>query len=94
VRDGVFTLTALRHEPARGETLRLTLPPGERFEVLGPAEQEVPAVERGADRPISTVTWRVRALKAGRSTLTVRSSTGVSQTQAVRISQPTQGVLD
>jgi hypothetical protein len=94
VRDGTFTLTALRHEPVRGERLRLALPPGDRLEVLGPEEQEVPEVPAGAARPISTVTWRIRARKVGRSTLTVRSSTGVAQKQAVRISPPPQGVLD
>jgi hypothetical protein len=94
VRDGIFTLTALRAEPVPGEKLTLTLPPGGRFELLGKAEQEVPPVPAGAARPISTVTWRIRAKQVGRSTLVVRSSTGVTQKQAVRISPPPQGVLD
>jgi hypothetical protein len=94
VRDGEFTLTALRHQPGPGEKLTLTVPAGDRFELLSAAQQEVPPVAPGADRPISTVTWRLRALRVGRSTLVVRSSTGVRQKQAVRISPPPRGVLD
>ena len=48
----------------------------------------------GADLPISTVTWRLKALRTGRATVVVRSSAGVAQKQSVRISAPAQGVLD
>src|SRR5262249_37472591 len=94
VRGGVFTLTALCHKPKDGEKLTLQLPPGERFELLSSAEQEVPPVAEGAARPISTVTWRLKALRAGRSRLTVTSSARVSQQQPVRITRPASGVLD
>ena len=70
------------------------LPPGHRFELLSPAEQAVPPVAGGASRPISTVTWRLKARLVGRSTLTVGSNAGVSQKQSVRIIPPPQGVLD
>jgi hypothetical protein len=94
VRDGEFTLTALRSSPVRGEKLTLVLPAGDRFELLVPTEQEVPSVVEGSSRPISTVTWRLRARQTGRSTLVVRSTAGVSQKQVVRIIAPPQGVLD
>jgi hypothetical protein len=94
VRDGEFTLTALRSSPVHGEKLTLILPAGERFELLSPGEQEVPEVAEGSARPISTVTWRLRARRTGRSTLVVRSTAGVNQKQIVRITAPSQGVLD
>jgi hypothetical protein len=94
VRDGEFTLTALRSAPVAGENLSLILPGEERFELLSPAEQEVPPVVEGSARPISTVTWRLRARREGRSTLVVRSSVGVSQKQTVRIVSPPTGLLD
>ncbi len=94
VRDGEFTLTALRASPAPGEKLTLSLPSGNRFELLSPAEQEVPPVAAGSSRQISTVTWRLRGSQVGRSFLTVRSSAGVSQRQSVQISPPAEGVLD
>jgi hypothetical protein len=94
VRGGEFTLTALRHQPVPGERLKLTLPAGGWFELLSPAEQDVPRVAPGASRPISTVTWRLKALRSGRVAVVVRSSAGVAQKQSVRISPPAQGVLD
>jgi hypothetical protein len=94
VKGGEFTLTALRASPLPGERLTLVVPPGDRFDLLGPAEQAVPAVAGGSARPISTVTWRLRARRVGRSALVVRSTAGVSQKQAVRITPPPQGVLD
>jgi hypothetical protein len=94
VRDGEFTLTALRASPTPGEKLILLLPGGDRFALLSPAEQPVPPVAADSSRPISTVTWRLKARRTGRSTLTVRSSAGVTQNQSVRISRPAQGVLD
>jgi hypothetical protein len=94
VRDGEFTLTALRASPTAGEKLTLLLPDGDRFELLSPDEQVVPPVAAGSSRPISTVTWRLKARRTGRATLTVRSSAGVAQQQKVRISRPAHGVLD
>jgi hypothetical protein len=94
VRDGEFTLTALRASPLAGEKLKLILPSSDRFSLLGPAEQLVPPVVDGSSRPISTVTWRLKALRTGRSTLTVHSSAGVQQKQSIRISPPVRGVLD
>ena len=56
---------------AAGEKLTLHRPSGKRFELLGKAEQAVPPVAAGASRPISTVTWRLKALRTGRSFLEV-----------------------
>jgi hypothetical protein len=94
VRDGEFTLTALRASPVAGEKLTLILPPGQRFDLLSPAEQAVPPVVGGSSRPISTVTWRLKARLVGQFTLAVRSSAGVGQKQNVRIFPRPQGVLD
>ncbi len=93
VRGGEFTLTAQRKSPGKDERLTLRVPQG-ALEVVGPAEQKVPPVDAGAARPISTVTWRLRALRTGRFSLTVESSSGVRQRQTVRIHAPPTGVLD
>jgi hypothetical protein len=91
VRQGDFTLTALVHNPQTGEKLTLQLPPG--FSILeGGAEQQVPAVPRGASRPDSPVTWRLRAGDGGKYELSVRSSTGASQKLPLTIR--TRGVFD
>jgi hypothetical protein len=93
VKGGEFTLTALRRSPVEGERLTLRLP-GSGLEVIGPATQEVPEVSEGAARPISTVTWRLRARRTGKFALVVESSSGVRQRQTVRIHPPATGVLD
>jgi hypothetical protein len=78
---GTFTVTALVGDPQPGETLTLTAPDG--FRVEAEATQPVPeAAGAGRNRP---VTWKVTAGAAGEHTLTVRSSTGATQTQKVRI---------
>jgi hypothetical protein len=84
VPDGEFTLTALRHSPQSGERLTVRLP-GTELELLGPAEQEVPAITPGAARPISTVTWRLRAHRTGHFALVVESTRGFREKQTVRI---------
>jgi hypothetical protein len=91
VHDGEFTLTALVHGPEPGESLQLTLPEG--FKLLeGSLEQTVPAVEAGARRSDSPVTWRIRAGDDGAYELKVRSSTGT--TQKLPITIRTRGVFD
>ena len=96
VREGEFTVTALRASPVAGEKLTLILPPGQRFDLLSPAEQAVPPVAAGSSRPISTVTWRLKARLVGRSTLTVGSNAGVqARSRASAFFRlPPQGVLD
>jgi hypothetical protein len=91
VRDGTFTLTALVQKPRSGEELTLTLPDG--FKLLGDdARQQVPAVEAGAARQTSTVTWRIQAGAPGPHKLSVQSNKGAAQTLNLTIR--TQGVFD
>ncbi len=98
VPGGEFTLTAQVSNPGRGEKLTLELPAG--FELLpgSPTEQEVPPVAAGAGRSISVVTWRVRAGPVGTHNLLIRSSTGDSVKQSVRVHPAakagTPGVFD
>jgi hypothetical protein len=94
VRGGEFSLTALRAEPQPNERLTLRLPKVDGLELLSAAEQEVPPVARGSARPISTVTWRIKATRTGTFPLVVESSADVRQSQKVRISAPRAGVLD
>jgi hypothetical protein len=94
VRDGEFTLTALRSSPVRGERLTLRQPSGGGIEVLSPAEQIVPPIASGSPRAISTVTWKLRGQRVGRFKLVVESTAGVRQHQSVRVHPPSSGVLD
>jgi hypothetical protein len=84
VPGGEFTLVAQVSHPKRGEELTLDLPQGFQF-VGSEARQAVREVERDAARPISTVTWKVRAGAAGNYTLKVTSSAGAAQAQPIRI---------
>jgi hypothetical protein len=94
-RDGEFTLTALVHQPEPGEKLTLRLPRSS-FKLLGGSREEaVPPAGADAARPVSTVSWRIKARRAGRFELEVRSSTGATQTLPLRITEaPPRGVLD
>ncbi len=83
----VFLLQALVSRPGPGQVLELKVPEGISL-VEGEASQPVPAVPAGAARPLSTVTWRLKGSRPGGQTLTVRSSTGVSQSRMVRIVAP------
>jgi hypothetical protein len=89
---GEFTVTAYVQNPARGQTVTLEVPDG--FAMLGDEKQAVPPLEPDASSRNSPVTWKVKAgPKTGTYTLTVRSSTGATQTQRVKIkSRP--GFLD
>jgi hypothetical protein len=62
--------------------------------VLNSAEQAVPPVEAGAARPISAVTWKLKARRAGRFAVLVESTSGARQKQTIRIHPPPTGVLD
>jgi hypothetical protein len=93
IQDSEVSLTALVQNPQPDEKLTLTVPRG--FQLTeGAAEQAVPPLATGAARPISTVSWRVRAGRVGSFTLRVHSSTGTTQKQPLRISPPQRGVLD
>lgn len=80
-----FTLTALVQEPLPQQTVTLELPKG-LTRVEGEATQSVPALPAGAASPYSPVTWKIKAARAGRFNLRVKSSNGLSQSQAVTIS--------
>jgi hypothetical protein len=82
---GEFTVTAYVSNPVPGQKVTLSLPPD--FELLeGTDQQAVPPLPAGAASRNSPVTWRVRAgTREGTYTIKVQSSTGVSQTQEVRI---------
>jgi len=79
----LFNITAYVEDPPPGQTLTLELPPGmERIE--GKELQPVPAP--GADGT-SIVVWKARVQRIGEHALRVRSSTGVTQTKLITISQ-------
>jgi hypothetical protein len=82
---GEFTVTAYVSNPARGQTVTLSLPEGFAL-VAGAATQPVPPLPPGAARSTSPVTWRVRGpQREGRYTLKVQSSNGAAQTHPLRI---------
>ena len=87
VPRGEFVLTAYVSDPPDNQTLTLALP--EDFTLVeGQQTEQVPAPPAGAASRTSPVTWKVRAgPREGTFALKVTSSTGVSQTQTVRIKQ-------
>jgi len=93
VRGGEFTVTALVNvnNPTPGETLTLELPSGLRI-AQGAAQQAVPRVDVGSTRSMSPVTWKVIADRDGKYQITVKSSTGISQSLAITILS--KGVFD
>jgi hypothetical protein len=91
VARGECTLTALVHDPQRGEELTLTLPDGFSL-VEGHETQAVPPLPAETTQRNSPVTWRIKAAGDGQYTLAVKSSKGAKQTQPIRIR--TKGVFD
>ena len=79
-----FTVTALVHDPLVGQALTLDLPKGMAL-VEGREIQPVP--QPTTDPPQSFVVWRCRVLELGEHPLRLRSSTGVTQTKLITISQ-------
>ncbi len=81
---GEFTVTAYVSNPVPRQTVTLTVPAG--FEVIGGKEaQPVPLPDLAVSRN-SPVTWKVRGPRQeGTYVLKVDSSTGVSQTEKVKI---------
>jgi len=79
----LFNITAYVEDPTPGQTLTLELPPGmERIE--GKELQPVPAPAADGN---SIVLWKARVSRTGEYALRVRSSTGVTQTKLITISQ-------
>jgi hypothetical protein len=89
--NGEFSLVAQVANPKKGETLSLELPAGFKL-VEGETTQKVPPVPADATRPISAVTWKIKAAAEGNYTLKVTSSAGAAQSKLVRISG--SGILD
>jgi len=91
VRGGEFTVIAQVSNPTNGEKVTLTLPKG--LELMeGTPEQAVPPVAPGSARPISAVTWRVKAMQDGAHELKVTSTSGAEETKKVKITA--KGVFD
>ncbi len=79
----LFTVTAHVVDPAPGQSLTLELPAGmERVE--GNERQAVPI---SADDANSMVLWKARVLNPGQFNVRVRSSTGITQTKIVTITE-------
>jgi hypothetical protein len=70
-----FPLVALVTDPIAGQTVEVGLPRGLQL-VEGAARQAVPLVAAGAASNISSVTWRIKAERAGTYRLKVGTSTG------------------
>jgi hypothetical protein len=84
--DGELTVVAYvdRSDAVGDETATLTLPEG--FQLLeGELTQAVPSLAKGAKTSNSPVTWKVRAGPVGKYELTVKTSSGASQTVPVEI---------
>jgi len=77
-----FTVTAYAGNPTPGQKLTLQLPKGLELADAGAPERPVPQIT-GAS--YGQVSWRVKALKAGKYTLTVQSGDRLSQTQEVTV---------
>jgi hypothetical protein len=80
-----FTLQAVVRNPAAGQTVTLEVPDGLALVEESKRTQDAPPVAAGAARPESTVTWRLKGARTGAYTLTVRSSTNLSQSRMVLI---------
>ncbi|MBM4069506.1 MAG: hypothetical protein FJ271_11235 [Planctomycetes bacterium] len=81
----VFTVAAYVQDPAPGQSLTLELPPGMQ-RVEGKVRQPVPLAD---DDGNCLVLWKARVLDAGRHSLRVRSSTGISHTKIITIRRGT-----
>lgn len=83
---GEFSVTALVTNPAPGQPISIQLPQGLTL-TEGDPNQVVPGVPENSARPISTVTWKVRASQEGTFTIGVESGTSKASLK-VRIRKP------
>lgn len=81
-----FVVHAKVAEPAAGQTLTLTLPPQLRL-AGGEARQSVPAAAP------ASVTWRVQVVQGGRLPVRVESSTGLTRTKTITLTDSSGGTL-
>lgn len=81
-----FTVHAKVAEPAPGQTLTLTLPAQLRL-VGGDARQNVPVV------PAASIRWRVQVVQGGRLPVRVESSTGLTRSKTITLTDASGGTL-
>jgi len=82
-----FTLSALVPNPRSGQTVTLELPEGFKL-IEGNPTQAVPPLSDAVASHTSAVTWRIQAPnRDGTFTLGVTSSTGLSQSQKIRVTK-------
>jgi S1-C subfamily serine protease len=82
-----FTLTAYVENPEPGAMITLDLGRGLQ-RVGGTAKVAVPPVPAGAESPFSPVTWRVKALIAGKYTAKVVLNNGKAETLTIPVQAP------
>jgi hypothetical protein len=82
-----FTVTALINAPKPGDKATIKLPEGLKLVDEKSQTQDVPPVPAGAASNDSPVTWKVKAMKAGRSKITVTTSSGATQSKKVKIKE-------
>jgi hypothetical protein len=83
----VFTVVAQVHNPVPNQSLTLDVPKG--LEVQPAPNPRMVRVPPGKGTPpTSVVTWNVKVLETGDFRITVRSSTGVSQSKTISITRP------
>lgn len=76
----IFTIAATVMDPAQGQYLALDLPPGmERVE----GKEMQPVI---ADQEQNLILWKARVIQPGSYRVSIRSSTGLTQTKVIDIS--------
>ena len=78
----VFTISAVVADPGLGQTISLDLPAG--IERLEGAEVQ-PVAPLSLDQEYSTVLWKARVRQPGQHKISLRSSTGVTQSKIVSV---------
>ena len=84
----VFTIAAMISDPAPGQSLTLELPDSmERVE----GKRVQPVHIMGDDQAQTMVLWKARVLRLGEFPIRIRSSTGVTMTKVISISEAENG---
>jgi hypothetical protein len=84
----VFTIAAMVSDPAPGQSLTLELPDSmERVE----GKRVQPVHITGDDQAQTMVLWKARVLRLGEFPIRIRSSTGVTMTKVINISEAENG---
>ena len=78
----VFTISAVVADPGLGQTISLDLPAGiERLE----GSEVQPVAPLSLDQEYSTVLWKARVRQPGSHKISLRSSTGVTQSKIISV---------